>query len=424
MRLNRYRSEDCISFKVRQQFVMTISSAKPLAGTRVIELGELIAGPFVGTLLADNGAEVIKIERPGRGDVLRQFGPIVDGTSAFWQVNSRNKKSVVLDIAHDGGLAILRDLIETSDVLIDSLRPGVLDKMALSDEALRSLNPRLIVVHVSAFGRIGPNSKRGGYDPVAQGFCGLSNLTGERDGPPMRAGGAVPVCDFMTGLLGAFAAVLALHQRKHGMSPIPSVDVALYDVAFRMIAPLISYYEATGKAWQRDGNHSLGGAPTGHFMTADDKWICLSVQNDEQFARCAALVDRPDWVSDARFATLLGRTAHRDEIEAWVSNWIRERNRSTVIAAFESKSLGVGPIQSIEDMASNEHLSARDLNAVEDPILGSVRMPRTLPINPNAGSQTPAPALGEHTRQVLSEVLGYSAERIVQAIGHGHAASA
>lgn len=209
---------------------MTISSAKPLAGTRVIELGELIAGPFVGTLLADNGAEVIKIERPGRGDVLRQFGPIVDGTSAFWQVNSRNKKSVVLDIARDGGLAILRDLFKTSDVLIDSLRPGVLDKTALSDEALRSLNPRLIVVHVSAFGRIGPNSKRGGYDPVAQGFCGLSNLTGERNGPPMRAGGAVPVCDFMTGLLGAFAAVLALHQRKGGMDPVPSVDVALYDV--------------------------------------------------------------------------------------------------------------------------------------------------------------------------------------------------
>lgn len=400
------------------------SSVKALAGTRVIELGELIAGPFVGTLLADNGAEVIKVERPGRGDVLRQFGPMVGGSSAFWQVNSRNKKSVVLDITQDGGLAILRDLIKTSDILIDSLRPGVLDQKGLSDEALQALNPELVIIHVSAFGRVGPNAKRGGYDPVAQGFCGLSHLTGERDGPPMRAGGAVPVCDFMTGLLGAFSAVLALHQRKGGQGPIPSIDVALYDVAFRMIAPLISYYEATGKAWQRDGNHSLGGAPTGHFVTADDKWICLSVQNDEQFARCAALVDRPDWVTDTRFATLSGRTAHRDEIEAWVSNWIRERDRSTVLAAFESKSLGVGPIQSIEDMASDEHLSARDLKAVEDPILGSVRMPRTLPINPNAGKQTPAPVLGEHTREVLSEVLGYSTETIAQMIGHGHAASA
>lgn len=402
---------------------MTTSFAKPLAGTRVIELGELIAGPFVGTLLADNGAEVIKIERPGRGDVLRQFGPMVNGTSAFWQVNSRNKKSVVLDISRDGGLAILRDLLKTGDVLVDSLRPGVLDKIGLNDKALRSLNPRLIVVHVSAFGRVGPNSKRGGYDPVAQGFCGLSNLTGERDGPPMRAGGAVPVCDFMTGVLGAFGAVLALYQRKGGMEPVPPVDVALYDVAFRMIAPLISYYEATGEAWQRDGNHSLGGAPTGHFKTADDKWICLSVQNDEQFARCAALVGRPDWASNAKFATLAERTAHRDEIEAWVSTWIRERDRSTVITAFESKSLGVGPIQSIEDMASNEHLSARDLKAVDDPILGSVRMPQTLPINPTAGKQSPAPALGEHTRQVLSEVLGYPADTIAEMISHGHAAS-
>ena len=397
------------------------SSEKPLAGIRVLELGELIAGPFVGTLLADNGAEVIKVERPGRGDVLRQFGPMVGGVSAFWQVNSRNKKSVVLDITREGGLVVLRDLIKTCDVLIDSLRPGVLDQKGLGDEALRMLKPDLTIVHVSAFGRVGPHAKRGGYDPVAQGFCGLSHLTGERDGPPMRAGGAVPVCDFMTGLLGAFGALLALYQRKTGKPSVPSVDVALYDVAFRMVAPLVSYFEATGNAWQRDGNHSLGGAPTGHFMTADKKWICLSVQNDEQFARCAELVGRPEWVSDVRFATLSGRTAHREEIESEVSEWILARDRATVLAAFESKSLGVGPILSIEDMAEDEHLSTRDLRAVDDPVLGMVRMPQSLPVVPTSTNRfAPAPKLAEHTHQVLSGILGYSDRKIANMIDEGH----
>jgi crotonobetainyl-CoA:carnitine CoA-transferase CaiB-like acyl-CoA transferase len=395
------------------------TSTKPLAGIRAIELGELIAGPFVGTLLADNGAEVIKIERPGRGDVLRQFGPMVGGSSVFWQVNSRNKKSVVLDITRDRGLAALRDLIASSDILIDSLRPGVLDKNGLTDEALQSLNPNLVVVHVSAFGRVGPQAKRGGYDPVAQGFCGLSHLTGDRDGPPMRAGGAIPVCDFMTGLLGAFSVMLALHQRKSGAPAVPSVDVALYDVAFRMIAPLVSYFEATGNAWQRDGNHSLGGAPTGHFQTADDKWICLSVQNDEQFARCAALVGRPEWIADPRFASLSGRTAHRDEIEAPVAAWIRSRSRDAVIAAFESQALGVGAIHSIEDMASDAHLGTRDLKAVDDPVLGAVRMPQTLPVRQGLAAHVPAPGLGEHTRSVLSGILGYSPQEIAEMIGGG-----
>jgi crotonobetainyl-CoA:carnitine CoA-transferase CaiB-like acyl-CoA transferase len=401
---------------------MSSSATRPLQGLRVIELGELIAGPFVGTLLAENGAEVIKIERPGRGDVLRQFGPMVGGTSAFWQVNSRNKKSVVLDITSEEGMEVLRDLIKTADILIDSLRPGVLDEKGLSDESLQALKPELIVVHVSAFGRIGPNASKGGYDPIAQGFSGLSHLTGDRDGPPMRAGGAIPVCDFMTGLLGAFSVMLALQQRNAGMRNIPSIDVALYDLAFRMISPLVSYFEVTGKAWMRDGNHSLGGAPTGHFKAADDAWICLSVQNDEQFARCAELVERTDWISDPRFATLSGRTAHRDEIEAWVSAWIGKRDRATVIAAFESKSLGVGPIQSVDEMARDQHLDMRNLEQVSDPILGAVRMPQTLPIGMSADTPVPAPRLGEHTRSVLADMLGYSSDKIAGMISKGHVA--
>ena len=182
----------------------------PLEGIRVLELGELIAGPFIGTLLAEFGAEVIKIERPGRGDLLRQFGPMVGRTSVFWQVNSRHKKSIVVDLGKRDGVAVFEDLVKRCDLIILSMRPGSLEARGIDEKKLKRLNPRLVIVFVSAFGRRGPQSGKGGYDPIGQGYSGLSYFTGERDGPPMRAGGAIPVCDFMTALLGAFGAVLAL----------------------------------------------------------------------------------------------------------------------------------------------------------------------------------------------------------------------
>src|SRR5688572_27353252 len=259
---------------------------------------------MIGTLLGEFGAEVIKVERPGRGDVLRQFGPMIDGESVFWKVNARNKKSVVLDLGTAEGVAVLGDLLGHCDVLINSLRPGTLEGWGFDEASLRSRFPRLVLVYASAFGRDGPYADRGGYDPIAQGYSGLSFLTGERDGPPMRAGGAIPVCDFMTGFAGALGAVMALYRRDAGSgrdSAGATVDIALYDVAFRMLGPLLAWQDLTGETWMRDGNHSLGGAPTGHFQTRGGEWICTSVQNDAQFRRLAALIEQPGWLADARF---------------------------------------------------------------------------------------------------------------------------
>lgn len=340
----------------------------PLEGIRVLEIGELIAGPFIGTLLAEFGAEILKVERPGRGDLLRQFGPMVDGTSVFWQVNSRNKKSIVLDLSKPSGVAVLEDIVKLCDVAILSMRPGSLEARGIDQQRLKQLNPRLIVVFVSAFGRRGPNSGKGGYDPIAQGYSGLSYLTGDREGSPMRAGGSIPVCDFMTGLLGAFGAVLALYgnercSTKKGVSN-DAVDVALHDMAFRMIAPLLTYFDATGKAWHRDGNNSLAGAPTGHFQSKEGDWLCLSVQNDEQFERCARLLDRVEWTKDARFSSLESRTKHRDLINSEVSKWIGLRNRAATLTAFEQAGLPAGPINSISDMATDAHIETRILGAL------------------------------------------------------------
>ena len=389
---------------------------QPLKGIRVLELGELLAGPLVGTLLGEFGAEVIKIERPGRGDVLRQFGPAVDGESLFWKVNARNKKSVVLDLGREESTPVLRDLLGASDVLVNSLRPGTLEGWGFDEETLRAKFPRLVVVYASAFGREGPYRERGGYDPIAQGFSGLSYLTGDSAGPPMRAGGAIPVCDFMTGFAGALGAMLSLYQRDRQGAPEDAsggtVDIALYDVAFRMLGPLLAFRDLTGKVWNRDGNHSLGGAPTGHFRTSDGEWICTSVQNDAQFARLAPLVGHADWLGDARFASLGSRTRHRDAIEAVVSDWIAARSRDAVLAAFSAADLPVGPINSMGDLADDEHLGAR--STYWETLEGrKYRQPARVPkISQEEPAHVPSPRLGANTEEVLRAVLGYSGPRI------------
>jgi formyl-CoA transferase len=376
-------------------------------------LGELLAGPLVGTLLGEFGAEVIKVERPGRGDVLRQFGPSYEGEGLYWTVNARNKKSVVLDLGSDAAKPVLGDLIARADVLVNSLRPGTLEGWGFDEEMLRSRHPRLVIVYASAFGRTGPKSDLGGYDPIAQGYSGLSFLTGEADGPPMRAGGAIPVCDFMTGFAGALGAVMALYRRDTGDGRLgASVDVALYDVAFRMLGPLLSLYDLTGRTWKRDGNHSLGGAPTGHFQASDGEWICTSVQNDAQFQRLATLIGELDWLTDERFVSPASRTHQRDAIEVKVTQWISERSREAVLREFSDADLPVGPINSMADLARDDHIGRSTFWSEA----GKRRYRQPTRVPKLAGEEEPryaeSPALGEHTLEVLRDMLGYTEERI------------
>jgi succinyl-CoA---D-citramalate CoA-transferase len=399
-----------------------IRPAPPLRGIRVLELGELLAGPFIGTLLGEFGAEVIKIERPGNGDVLRQFGPIVGGESLYWLTNSRNKKSVVLNLKNPAGREILRELIAASDVFINSLRPSIMEGWGFDEKRLRADFPRLVIVYASAFGRIGPYRNKGGYDPIAQGFSGLSYVTGEADGPPMRAGGAVPVCDFMTGIAGALGAVLSLYVRDAtGDGQGQAVDIALYDVAFRMVGPLLSNFDLTGRIWERDGNHSLGGAPTGHFRTSDGDWICISVQNDDQFTRLAHLIGRAEWLDDPRFGDLKSRTANREVIESIVAAWIAMHSRQEVITEFQSARLVVGPINSVADLAADPHLAQRGYTWSEHPRLGMLRMPDVFPrLERTLGDvHDVAPALGADTLDVLNSVLHYSVSRCSELVRLG-----
>ena len=383
----------------------------PLSGLKVLELGELVAGPFIGTLLGEFGAEVIKIERPGRGDVLRQFGPMVNGESLYWAVNGRNKKSVVLDLGKAAGRTVLGELFARCDVLVNSLRPGTLESWGFAEEVLKTSFPAMVLVYASAFGRTGPKASQGGYDPVAQGFSGLSDLTGDAGGPPMRAGGAIPVCDFMTGAAGALGAVLSLYARDR----VPggggqTVYIALYDFAFRMTGPLLSYFDLSREVWGRNGNHSLGGAPTGHFLTGDGHWICVSIQNDAQFQRVARLMGRSEWLTDHRFADLEARTKHRELLCSEFADWARSQTRQEFIDRFDDQGLIAGPINSVADMATDAHLAARGYGWVLDDELGEYRAPDVVPrLSDTPGSiRRRAPALGADTLEVLKRELSYS----------------
>ncbi len=391
-------------------------SAPPLEGVTVLELGELVAGPFIGTLLGEFGANVIKVERPGRGDVLRKFGPSVEGESYYWEANGRNKKSVVLDLQTPEGIEVLGDLMAHCDIIINSLRPGTMEKWGFTEEVIRGKFPDAVIVYTSAFGRHGPYADKGGYDPVAQGFSGLSHLTGDPAGPPMRAGGSIPMSDFMTGILGALGAVLSLYTRdanNGGTGKGQSVDVALYDLAFRMTAPLLGYYDGSGVAVNRNGSQSLGGAPTGHFQTSDGHWICTAVQNEQQFGRLAKLIGRDDWLTNSEYSDSDGRTRHRDTICADFAAWAKTQTRGELIGAFDSVGLVAGPINSIADIAEDPHLAERGYTWVDDPKMGRYRTPDVVPrlSDTPGGVWAKAPSLGGDTRDILKSVLSYSDER-------------
>jgi len=300
--------------------------------------------------------------------------------------------------------------------MINSLRPGTMEKWGFTEERIREQHPELVLVYTTAFGRAGPYADKGGYDPVAQGFSGLSNMTGDADGAPMRAGGSIPVSDFMTGVIGALGAVLSLYKRDGSANPTgqgQAVDVALYDLAFRMTGPLLGYYDATGDAIGRNGNHSLGSAPTGHFMTRDEHWICTAVQNDEQFARLAKLIEREDWLDNPAYQGSKGRTENRDAICADFAKWARTVTRGELIGAFDKIGLVAGPINSIVDIAKDPHLAERGYTWTDDPIMGRYRTPDVIPrlSDSPGGVRAKAPRLGADTLDVLKTVLSYSDER-------------
>jgi crotonobetainyl-CoA:carnitine CoA-transferase CaiB-like acyl-CoA transferase len=323
----------------------------PLADLRVLDLATVIAGPNCARYLADFGAQVIKVERPGEGDSLRRMAwrDPRDGEGLWWKLCNRNKATIALDLKDPDDVAVLWRLIDDAHVLVENFRPGTLERLGLGPEALLQRNARLVITRVTGFGQTGPYASRAGFGTVAEVMSGLTAISGEPDGAPLPP--SIALGDEVTGLAAAFATLTALHS---GVGQV--VDVSLLESMFHIMGPLASLYALTGEQAPRLGAGLPYTVPWGTYRCADGRWVGISTSSDSVAARVMALLGVG---GDERFTTFAGRVAHRDELDALMSTWCSQRSQSAVIAAFESAEAAVGPVMDFADIAADPHYQHR-----------------------------------------------------------------
>jgi crotonobetainyl-CoA:carnitine CoA-transferase CaiB-like acyl-CoA transferase len=384
----------------------------PLEGLRVLDLGTRIAAPFCAGLLGEMGAEVVKIEQPGRGDFMREIGPFMEtdggeSYSLFWAVEGRGRKSITLDLRRDEGQDLFRRLAATADVVVENFRPGTLEQWHIGPA---DLDPKLVVVRISAFGQDGPYAPRPGLDRMGIGYGGLLQLTGYPDRPPVRVG--VTISDYLTGVFSAHAAVASLYARdarRSGQGAV--IDAALYGAPLRILEWTIAAYDQLGVVRGREGNRLANSAPLDNYPTADGKYVCIVAGSDANFARLCKAMDRPDLLDDARFTKLVDRAAHGDEINGIVTEWTRARSAADIERACVDCDVPVATAYTPADMFADPHFGARgDLVEVDDPVAGAMRQQAPFPRFTGEPPAAPsgAPRLGADTRQVLGDELGVS----------------
>lgn len=385
----------------------------PLAGIRVIDIGTMVAGPVAATLLADLGADVIKIEQPGRGDSLRHIGPSVEGESLWWNVEGRNKKSVTLDLHHPEGQRILKEMLKHADVLVENFRPGILGKWNLSWEHLKQVNPRLVMLSVSGYGQTGPYANRAGYDRIALAMGGTLNATGYPDRAPVKLGTAM--ADYSTALFGAYGIMVALYHRDMRGGEGQQIDLSLYETVFRFTDVMVTAYDKMGLPRERTGNLHFAAAPGDHFETCDGRYIVLTVSNDRMFGRLCEVI--PALGEEERYSTHAKRTACVEELNVIVAAWIKSLPVLEVCRILEEKGLAYSLIYSIKDIVADPHYEARGtIASVEHPQIGELKMPAVQPRFSGTPSPQikPAPALGADTDEILRELAGLSVGQIAE----------
>lgn len=376
----------------------------PLAGLRVVDFSRVLAGPFCTALLGDLGAEVVKIEPP-QGDDYRAIGPMVEGESALFAAMNRNKKSVVLDLKNEHGLALAKELVRHADVVVENFRPGVADKLGIGYQALSALNASLIYASISGFGQSGPESHRPAYDIILQAMTGLMDATGFADGPPTMVGEAVS--DVVSGLFGSWGILVALLARAKSGSGT-HVDVAMFDATLSLAATLVSRYALTGITPQRVGNRHPLSAPFGVFR-ANDGFYVVAVLNDKLFANFAAAIGRPEIVTDPRFATDELRCRHEPALRGAIEAWSAALSIEQVNQQLSAAAIPVAPIWNVRDaLESAQSVARKLLKPLDEAPLPGMRLP-SQPIKFSAYDDnrvTRAPQLGEHTLPVFQDWLG------------------
>ncbi|OZI50711.1 CaiB/BaiF CoA transferase family protein [Bordetella genomosp. 4] len=374
-----------------------------LAGIRVLELGQLIAGPFAAKTLADFGAQVVKIEPPGLGDPLRKWRLLHEGTSVWWEAQSRNKQSVCVDLRQKEGQEIIRLLASQADVLIENFRPGTMEKWGMSWEELHALNPRLIMLRVSGYGQTGPKAREPGFAAIGEAMAGLRYLNGEPGRAPVRGG--LSLGDTIAGLHGALGVLLALYQRDARGGQGQVIDAALYESLFNLTESLLPEYTAFGAVREPSGASLPGIAPSNAYRCKDG-YVLIAGNGDGIYTRLMSRIGRDDLGKDPGLAHNDGRAARVDEIDGAISAWTAERDIDEVLQAMREADVPSGRIYSVADIARDPHYRAR--NAIAE-IQGAsgirVEMPAVFPIlsdNPGAIHDR-APTLGEHTDTVLAD---------------------
>ena len=403
-----------------------MTTALPLAGVRVLDIGTLIAGPFGATLLGDFGAEVIKVEQPGVGDALR--GTPQDGKaarSANWLVEGRNKKSVTLNLRVEAGQEILRDLVAQSDVLFENFTPGTLERWNLGWETLREINPRLIMVRVSGYGQSGPYSKRAGYDRIALGFSGYMYPTGFPDRYPVRP--AFPTADYSTGTFGALAAMFALYERDaqdHGGKPGEGqlIDLALYEPSFRITANMLTNFAKTGEIRERIGNRNPTFSPAGTFSTKDGRLVQIAAGGDRVWQRLAGAMDMAELATDPRYAKSRDRIERTEELEQLLADWVGKHDFAEIEKRFVEANVPFGGIYTAADIADDPHYAAREnIATVADDHEGDVVMPGVVPtLKGTPGRIAHAgPPIGHHNDEIYGGLLRKSPDQIRALVAEG-----
>ena len=384
----------------------------PLSDLKVVEMGTLIAGPFCGQVLGDFGADVVKVEDPGKGDPMRQWGrSLPKGLSPWWPVIGRNKRSVALDLRQPEGRELALALIDQADVLIENFRPGAMEKWGMGYEALAARNPRLVMARVSGFGQTGPYSERAGYGLIGEAMGGLRYVTGEPDRPPARAG--ISIGDSLTALHAVIGVMMALHHRERtGRGQM--IDAALYESVLSVMENLVTEYDLTGYVRERSGSILPGIAPSNVYPCANGESLLIGGNGDAVFARLAATMGREDLASDPRYATHAARGENQAELDRIVSDWTRNWPLPELLALLEANGVPCGRIFRAPDMLEDPQFAARQsIVEVDHPVFGRVKMQNAFPkLSETPGSvRWPGPALGQHTREVL-EGLGVDADRL------------
>jgi crotonobetainyl-CoA:carnitine CoA-transferase CaiB-like acyl-CoA transferase len=391
---------------------------RPLEGLRVLELGALIAGPYATRVMAEFGAEVIKVERPGAGDPLRTWRYVDPRTetSLWWVLQSRNKKLVTLNLGHPEGPDLAKSLAVQTDILVENFKPGTLEKLGLGWEVLHELNPRLILVRVSGYGQDGPYKDRPGFANIGEAMGGIRYITGEPGRPPVRAG--ISLGDSLASLYAVIGALMAVHARDvRGLGEGQVVDVALYEAVFNLMESMVPEYDVAGIVRERTGAALPGITPSNSYCSADGSYVAIGGNSDAIFKRLMNEIGRPDLGEDPRYETNADRAEHSEELDELIEDWTKRHSSDEIFRILEDADIPVGPIYSVTDIVEDPQYRAREmLHEAKVEGIGSVKMPGLAPklsATPG-GVEWYGGSLGKHNDEVYGGLLGLHSDEIEQ----------